>query len=330
MPLQKAPSPRDGGFYWVMPDGTLVGPNYNLRPPFNPTSGFSNEFIGQRIFSKLHSDYIAEALKKSGGGPGGPGGSGGGPGGPGGSGGAGPPPAKQIGIGGYTMDYSDPNTFKKFDATAPMINGYVPFAQNQQGPPQAYGNGPMPMPRYANYPNYQAPAPPPGYPGGMTSQAWQPNVYQAAYFVPGNDWNGYGRGGYYGAYGQNPIVQVQAMQPYGPPPMPMAYAGNYYNQGYANMPGPPCPPYGAMPALPYNMPAYSLPSYPTPAPPNYAMPPATFPPLPNPSYEPPSGPACPPRYNYNPLVRSPRDFFMWGEVQEDRAARARRPMTVPQ
>jgi hypothetical protein len=34
-------------------------------------------------------------------------------------------------------------------------------------------------------------------------------------------------------------------------------------------------------------------------------------------------------YPVHPFTRSPRDFFMWGEVMEQERARANRPLPVP-
>jgi hypothetical protein len=77
-------------------------------------------------------------------------------------------------------------------------------------------------------------------------------------------------------------------------------------------------------------PNYAIQHYPMPLSPNYSMPPQMFPALPNPSYEPPSGPNGNQKlYVQNPLVRSPRDFFMWGDVQQDKKERERRPLSVP-
>ena len=39
-PLPYAPDACGGGFYSVCPDGTVYGPNYNLRPPFQPFQGY--------------------------------------------------------------------------------------------------------------------------------------------------------------------------------------------------------------------------------------------------------------------------------------------------
>ena len=39
-PLGYAPDACYGGFYTVCPDGTAFGPNYNVRPPFEPFQGY--------------------------------------------------------------------------------------------------------------------------------------------------------------------------------------------------------------------------------------------------------------------------------------------------
>ena len=57
MLLQPAPSPRDGGFYWVMPDGRIYGPNYNLYPPFTPVAGFDTTLVGQVGFAQTFDAY---------------------------------------------------------------------------------------------------------------------------------------------------------------------------------------------------------------------------------------------------------------------------------
>ncbi len=43
----------------------------------------------------------------------------------------------------------------------------------------------------------------------------------------------------------------------------------------------------------------------------------------------PAGQHAPAVYRYHPYVRSPRDFFMWGDVIDDQLARERRPAIVP-
>ena len=156
MPLQPAPSPCNGGFYWVSPDCRVFGPNFCLYPPFTPMSGFDSTLVGQAIFAKLFDQACNGSPSKQGGPPGH------------GSSGS-PPPTKQVGVSGYNLDYSDPDCWKKFDATTPMPNGYVPFAPSPQSQP-GYGNGPMPMPRYANYPNFQAAAG--GYGYGPAAMNW--------------------------------------------------------------------------------------------------------------------------------------------------------------
>jgi hypothetical protein len=52
-------------------------------------------------------------------------------------------------------------------------------------------------------------------------------------------------------------------------------------------------------------------------------------PLPNPGYNPPLPEQHPPGFPSHPFARSPRDFFMWSDVMQDRLARAQRPALVP-
>jgi hypothetical protein len=52
-------------------------------------------------------------------------------------------------------------------------------------------------------------------------------------------------------------------------------------------------------------------------------------PLPNPGYAPPLPGQQPAGFPSHPFARSPRDFFMWGDVMQDRLARAQRPALVP-
>jgi hypothetical protein len=52
-------------------------------------------------------------------------------------------------------------------------------------------------------------------------------------------------------------------------------------------------------------------------------------PLPNPGYNPPLPEQQPAGFPSHPFARSPRDFFMWSDVMQDRMARAQRPALVP-
>jgi hypothetical protein len=52
-------------------------------------------------------------------------------------------------------------------------------------------------------------------------------------------------------------------------------------------------------------------------------------PLPNPGYSPPMPAQQPPAFPSHPFARGPRDFFMWGDVMQDKIARAQRPSLVP-
>jgi hypothetical protein len=51
--------------------------------------------------------------------------------------------------------------------------------------------------------------------------------------------------------------------------------------------------------------------------------------LPPPQMPAPAGPAGPPSFPSHPYARSPRDFFMWREAQEDRFTREQMPRFVP-
>jgi hypothetical protein len=65
---------------------------------------------------------------------------------------------------------------------------------------------------------------------------------------------------------------------------------------------------------------------PAPGYPGYAPRPV---PLPMPGYEPPPAAPKPCGFPVHPFARSPRDFFMWSDVLEDRLVRAQRPSLVP-
>ena len=157
MPLQPAPSPSNGGFYTVLPDGRLWGPNYYLVPPFNPITGFNGTPVGQKIFADVFSQYMkngsAQIAKANGSGN-----------------------PKNVGVGTYGMDYSDPKSLSAFDTQKSL--GFQPFpAQVQPARPANY-------PPYANNPGYAY-----GYGYGyqmptqpmMASRPAPPQYYQANY-----------------------------------------------------------------------------------------------------------------------------------------------------
>ncbi len=101
--------------------------------------------------------------------------------------------------------------------------------------------------------------------------------------------------------------------------------------GYAMGPvGLPAPGFGMGPVgLP--APGYALGPMGLPAP-GYApgLPaPGYTPNLPNVGYEPPAEKPQQPTFLIHPYTRSPRDFFMWGEMQDEQLVRESRPALVP-
>ena len=224
MPLQPAPSPRDGGFYWVMPDGCVYGPNYYLRPPFAPITGFNPTLVGQVAFAQTFESYLAGKTPQKGSRPG-----------------QQPPngqqqqqlqqqqppqpdPRNSFGVGKYTLDYSDPQSLSAFDTNSALPNGYMmPFGVNP-APGQVPANSQQAMPRYPNYPSMPPQEPPPGYRpadprwSGSMSPAYPSGVQYANYQL--TNWQG-------------PIVPTQAIE-MGPPPTRLPDYGSY---GSAPNPG---------------------------------------------------------------------------------------------
>jgi hypothetical protein len=172
-------------------------------------------------------------------------------------------------------------------------------------------------------------------------------------FGPGP--GGYGPGP--GAYGPGPGGYGPGPGPYGPGPggpgqgfpgqgegMRRGFPGGYnaelqlprpgYMMGPGYVPPPPgsMPPPGFSPGLPtpgatpgLPAPGYA-PNLPAPGYPGYAPPPVR---LPTPGYEPPPGAPKPVSFPVHPFARSPRDFFMWSDMLEERLIRSQRPSLVP-
>jgi hypothetical protein len=148
--------------------------------------------------------------------------------------------------------------------------------------------------------------------GKFNDKGGRPYGYHYAPCSGGNGNQGFGPGP--GGPGQGPG---------GPMPMP----------GYTmGPPAPGLPPPGFSPGLPAPGAAPPLPApgyapvLPSPGYPGYAPPPV---PLPTPGYEPPPAQCKPAGFPVHPFVRSPRDFFMWSDVMEDRLVRSQRPSLVP-
>jgi hypothetical protein len=360
MPLQPAPSPANGGWYCMRANGQLQGPNYCLRPPFTPITGFNGTAVGQEIFQKVFLDLYKPKKNE---------------------------PPKTVGVGGYNADYSDPQSLPYFNHhPQPMPQGYLPPGEHMPpGGPMPGGHmpgGPMPnggpMPHGGHMPLGPGFGPPPGYPGmpgpGMPPPGFMPSEKSHnGQIVQGpGDMNGLYRTSY---LGRGPIRQVQAGEQNGGVSLPnpgyampqqaipyLDYSTPLPYYGYGMCPVP-MPAYGWGPAnMGYSMawPGYYLPPMPLPAPgyqPGYAPPlpapgyvppqvymptpgyapaqPVTMPTpqyspnLPNVGYEPPTPPPTTAVYPSHSLVRSPRDFFMWIESQEDKATREKRALPVP-
>jgi len=326
MPLQPAPSPSNGGYYWVLPDGRLWGPNYYLVPPFNPISGPNTTQAGQKIFEKVFTQYLRNGsaqIAKTAAHNGNP---------------------KNVGVGTYNQDFSDPQSMHAFDQQNSL--GFQPFQPPQ--PPQ--------QPRPASYPTYPS-SPgygPVAYGYGMPAAqpAMMPQVAPVEYYRASYQPNYYGGSQIVPTQGQGPPPPAPAVPPsppvlgnprgYGGAPCLPGMPGLPYNPSYSpSMPGLPGLPYtGYNPSLP------GLPGLPTPGyTPNMPCPPNQYPTLPSPSYTPvyprlPSPsyepPHCPqgceggnPGYYHPAGIRSPRDFFMWGDVKEDERLREFKALQIP-
>lgn len=300
MPLQYAPSPVDGGYYYILPNGQVQGPNYYLRPPFNPIQGFDQTAKGQEIFLKVLKESMAP--KK------------------------GQPQPPGHGLGNYNPGPSGPQTLPYFQGQGgpPMHHaapppGFGPPPPGPGFPPGGPGGGPPPNNTMivrgqaptvhtvgyhsANYgfnlpalpnPGYIPQPPPPMHaPGYAMAPVWQPSY------------------GYYPNYAMAPV--------------PLPSPG--YNAGHT-LPYIPLPTTGYAPSsMPY--PGYT-PNIPFVGyAPNNLPNPSYTPNLPNVGYEP---PAAEPQSNCYPshsLARSPRDFFMFNENHEDQKAKQSRPAMVP-
>ena len=114
--------------------------------------------------------------------------------------------------------------------------------------------------------------------------------------------------------GFHPEVQLPYMK--GPPGLP-PFAPGLPTPGF--VPAPVSPPGLPAPGYAPNLPAPGYPGY-------GGAPPVN---LPTPGYEPPPGAPKPATFPVHPFARSPRDFFMWSDVLEDRLVRSQRPILVP-
>jgi hypothetical protein len=106
------------------------------------------------------------------------------------------------------------------------------------------------------------------------------------------------------------------------PPLP---APGYARDRFPDPPHLPAPGY-AMDRSPYT-PNFPTPGFQLPYQPTFPTPGYT-PNLPFVGYEAPPAVAKPVRFGVNPYVRSPRDFFMWGDMVDEQKRRERRPGLV--
>lgn len=324
MPLQPAPSVCDGGFYYFDCAGRCYGPNYCLRPPFNPIQGFDQTLVGQTIFAKVMLEQFKPKNHPTQQGQGHGNGSG-------------------HGIGNYNGDFANPQNLPYFNPG------------NQAGPPP-YAVMPPPPGFAPGMPGFAPGMPgfPPGYPG---QPGLPPPLEHGPKSLiargPTNNIQLAGYGPYSGnmPYGNPWVARYPTQAPtfppaappvgYGPGPvampnypgyaMPQVGTPNYAMQGIP-MPAPGYgPPYVPLPGLP--APGYAGPNVPLPG--NFGYTPQNMPnvgytpSLPAVGYEPPLPPPTTACYPSHSLVRSPRDFFMWSETMEDATARQRRPALIP-
>jgi hypothetical protein len=117
--------------------------------------------------------------------------------------------------------------------------------------------------------------------------------------------------------GNAPVLGKQAAPSAGGP-MPNPYGSPMPNPYGGPMPNPYGPPMAGG-QIPYGMPSPQFQQF------------GTFGPMQGPRMEmmPPPPPTFGGPFPSHPFIRSPRDFFMWGETMEDERARGNRPSLVP-
>jgi hypothetical protein len=310
-PILPAPDARGPGFYTVCPDGTAYGPNYNVRPPFPPFNGMlpgdKGKYIQSGQGTGLPYDYFhgGQPVRPGFGGPPGGGGPGLGPygRGPGGPGPGWPGPGAP-GPGGPGSPYG-PGGGPGFPPGPP--GGSPPpfdFGRGQGGEPWA-----QQIPGFG-YGSFQVPS----------QDQWYDFSRSAPFNVgPGTDQFGLPRPGIGVSMGHGPDQHHPV-----PGGMPQPGYEMVPPQGFGDvpLPGPvpsPAPAFAPPPA--FNLPSPGYAGFP-----GYAPRPVA---LPSPGYEPPRAPPQQQMFPTNPFVRSPRDFFMWGEAYEDNLVRSQRPSLVP-
>ena len=229
-------------------------------------------------------------------------------------------PAPDMCNSGFVMTWPDGSFFYPCHNVYPPFEPFNGILPDKNGKFNDKGGNPY---GYYHYP----------FGGQMGGQGYGPGMGGQGY-GPGMGGQGYGpgMGGQGPAYGQGPGFGPGG--PYAMPGFPPRFMPDQHlpKPGYMMGPGlappPPgytggLPPPGFSPGLP--APGYA-PSLPAPGYPGYAPPPVN---LPTPGYEPAPGAPKPATFPVHPFARSPRDFFMWSDVLEDRLVRSQRPSLVP-
>lgn len=328
-PYPIAPSPATGGYYLMDANGHWCGPHYYLVPPFPPHNGFLPGPVGQAIMA---GNLPPELLKSK----------------------------EAMTLGNMPMlgkkqapQTPQPAPGQGMAAPGPMPGqgpgGFMPYAMPNGGyRPSPHMQTPyaaLPWTPYALQPPYVQPMPYPPVAAAPVAYApgspiAQPMMRPIGY-VPY-----YGPPGMVATAQRDPrtglwLVQYAPPSPGGAPFMPIPGFGPGASSappgaGPMMMPPPPmppgAPPLNLMPMQPFNgvqpfNPMMPLNPLQGPQPPQMdwqgmQLPRMDMMPPPMPR---PGGAAFP----THPFTRSPRDFFMWGEMMEDERARGSRPFPVP-
>jgi hypothetical protein len=339
-PFPQAPDLRNtGGVYYIDAWGRLNGPYYYLRPPCQPFNGVLPGKTGQAIMSGnlphtlllskeglvighvplVGQKAAAGAPEQAGAGPG-----------AGGPELAGPPGPYMIAGGQNALGPPNPNLQIPY-GRAPNIQN--PYGQMPYLTPMPNPNMQVPYPVQAPYRSmpiratpvsmpYPMPAPYGGMPYPMPMQPRMPMAYYpmsngiyAPYYDP--------RTGIAQAQNMAPVQPFMPIPGFGFPGAPTPPVGPGMNMGGPNG----FQTFGPMEQSERFNQLSPLSPLQTMQPPMPAMQPMQ---LPRMDYIPP-----PPQkvggnaYPTQPFVRSPRDFFMWGENIEDEERMRRRPFPVP-
>jgi hypothetical protein len=294
-PLAQAPSPSNSGVYVVDVYGNWTGPHYYLVPSCRPFNGILPGATGQAIMSGNlpHKLLLSKAGMDIG----------------------------CVPMLGHKQSEPGPSHAGNGEGIPPMMGGGNPMT----GPSMQIPYGPMPTSPYPRQAPYPQPMPmmpyagaPQPYPQPMPQA--RPIAYMPYYGAPGM----------YAMARQNPqtgIWQVQNIMP-GQGATPFMSIPSFNPGMPANMPmqnQPMMPPqgmgqFGPMQSFNQFGPVQG------PQPPQMNWQGMQ---LPRMEMMPPPPPRPSQPYPTHPFTRSPRDFFMWGEVMDEERARGNRPFPVP-